>query len=252
MEFANDGKFVRSWGDGMISWSPGPSTPSYGMIPPRPPCDSCGAHSVRVDPDGNIWAADAGGHVVLKMNQTGRVVMQLGRKGVPGTSHANFNMPTDVGFAPNGDFYVTDGYGNARVVKFSREGKYLLEWGTRGSGPGEFQLPHAVVVDAQGRVYVSDRENRRIEIFDANGKFLNQWANIGGFSGLAITSDQRIWAAGGDRVVLLNLEGQALESVAPSGKLPGQVEAAHGVAVSASGDVYVSELNWRVQKFVKK
>jgi DNA-binding beta-propeller fold protein YncE len=252
MEFESGGKFVRSWGDGMISWSPGPSTPSYGSLPARPQCDSCGAHTVRVDPDGNIWVIDVGGHVVVKMNQRGRVLMQLGRRGVPGTGHANFNLPTDVAFAPNGDFYITDGYGNSRVVKYSREGKYLLEWGTRGSGPGEFMLPHAVVLDARGRVYIADRETRRIEIFDSGGKFLSQWKDIGGFSGLVMTKDQQIWAAGGDRVVLLNLEGQELGTLAPPGKLPGQVDAAHGIAVSERGDVYVGELNWRVQKFVKQ
>ncbi|HYM09955.1 MAG TPA: 6-bladed beta-propeller, partial [Bryobacterales bacterium] len=187
-----------------------------------------------------------------KMNPQGRVIMQLGRRGVPGLGHNNFNLPTDVAFAPNGDFYVTDGYGNSRVVKFSHDGQYLLEWGAKGSGPGEFLLPHAVVLDAQGRVYVSDRENRRIEIFDSTGKFLNQWANVGGFSGLAITKDQRIWAAGGDRVVLLNLEGQIQGMLAPPGNLPGQVNGAHGIAVSNAGEVYVAELNWRVQKFVKR
>ncbi len=252
MEFTSAGKFVRSWGDGMISWNPGPNTPNYAIIPPRPMCDSCGAHTVRFDPQGNIWIADAGGHVVVKMNPQGRVLMQLGRKGVPGTGRGNFNMPTDVAFAPNGDFFVTDGYGNTRVVKFSSDGRYLLEWGTRGSGPGEFMLPHGVVMDAQGKVYVSDRENRRIEIFDANGKFLSQWANVGGFSGLAITKDQKIWAAGGAQVVLFNLDGQALGRLAPPGNLPGQVNAAHGIAVSDSGEVYVGELNWRVQKFVKR
>jgi len=250
MEFESGGKFVRSWGDGMISWTPGPNTPTYGLIPPRPQCDSCGAHSVRVDPGGNIWTIDVGGHVVVKMNQRGRVVMQLGRKGVPGTGHGNFYLPTDVAFASNGDFYVSDGYGNSRVVKFSREGKYLLEWGTRGSGPGEFQLPHAVAVDERGRVYVADRETRRIEVFDPDGKFLTQWTNVGGFSGLAMTKNQQLWAAGGDRVVLLNLEGQTIGSLAPPGNLPGQVSAVHGVAVSDAGEVYVGELNWRVQKFV--
>jgi DNA-binding beta-propeller fold protein YncE len=187
----------------------------------------------------------------VKMNPQGRVLMQLGRKGVPGTGHANFNMPTDVAFAPNGDFYVTDGYGNSRVVKFSRDGQYLLEWGVKGTGPGEFMLPHGVVLDAQGRVYIADRETRRIEIFDANGKFLTQWTDIGGFSGLAITKDQRIWAAGGNRVVLLNLDGQVLGTLAPPGNRPGQVNAAHGISIGDAGEVYVAELNWRVQKFVK-
>jgi peptidylamidoglycolate lyase len=251
MEFESGGRFVRAWGDGMISSSSGPNTPTYGVIPPRPACDSCGAHAIRIDPEGNIWVVDVGGHVVVKMNPKGRVVLQLGRKGVSGAGHGNFNLPTDVAFAPNGDFYVSDGYGGSRVVKFSADGRYLLEWGTKGAGPGEFLLPHGVAVDARGRVYVSDRETRRIEVFDPNGRFLTQWNNVGGFSGLAMTAEQQLWAAGGDRVVLLNLEGQALGRLAPGGNLPGQVSAAHGIAAGPAGEVYVAELNWRVQKFVK-
>ena len=99
---------------------------------------------------------------------------------------------------------------------------------------------------------MADRENRRIEVFDASGKFITQWANVGGFSGLAMTKDQQIWAAGGGSVLLFNLDGQVLGSLAPSGKLPGQVDAAHGVAVGPNGEVYVAELNWRLQKFVKR
>lgn len=230
IEFESGGKFVRSWLEDMITR----------------------AHTVRVDHQGNIWAIDVGGHVVLKMNPQGRVIMVLGRKGQAGAGQNNFDQPTDVAVTPNGDFYVSDGYGNSRVVKFSPEGNYSLEWGKKGTGPGEFNLPHAVVLDARGRVYVSDRENRRIQIFDGTGKFLAEWKNIGSFSGLEMTPDQQIWAAGGARVVLLNLEGQIVGSLAPPGKLPGQVNSAHGIAVGPGGEVYVAELNWRVQKFVKK
>ena len=130
--------------------------------------------------------------------------MRLGTKGVAGAGPANFNLPTDVGFAPNGDLYVTDGYGGARVVKFTREGKFLLQWGTRGKGPGEFGLPHNLVVDARGSVYVTDRENQRVQVFDGDGKFLSQWTGTGGVSGLAITKDQRIWTGG----VLRELDGR--------------------------------------------
>ena len=229
MEFESSGKFVRAWLDDMITR----------------------AHTVRIDPEGTIWIIEVGGHVVFKMNPQGRVMLVLGRKGQAGVGRNNFDQPTDIAFAPNGDFYVTDGYGNSRVVKFSCDGTYLLEWGKKGSGPGEFNLPHAVVLDARGRVYVSDRSNGRIQIFDPNGKFLSEWKNVGSISGLDITPDQRIWAAGGARVLLLNLEGQILGSLAPPGRLPGQVNSAHGIAVGPSGEVYVAELNWRVQKFVK-
>jgi len=254
LEFESGGKFVRSWGDGMFSEGKvvavprgdrAPGASGYSAVYGPAGCDSCGAHSVRVDPEGNIWAVDAPGHVVYKMNSQGKVILRLGRKGVPGMGPHNFNLPTDVAFAPNGDFYVSDGYGNPRVVKYSRDGKYLLQWGTRGSGPGEFQLPHNVAVDAQGRVYVTDRDNGRIEIFDSSGKFLNQWRDIGGVSALRITKDQRIWTGG----VLRDLDGKVL------GKLPtdvGGAGGAHGIAVTDAGDVYVGQLSGRVQKFVKE
>lgn len=230
IEFESNGKFVRSWLEGMVTR----------------------AHTVRIDHEQNIWAIDVGAHLVLKMNPQGRVAMVLGRQGVAGAGQNNFNQPTDVAVAPNGDFYVSDGYGNSRMVKFSREGNYLLEWGRKGSAQGEFNLPHAVVLDARGRVYVADRENRRIQIFDPQGKFLAEWTHVGSISGLKITSDQRLVAAGGARVLLLDLEGKILGSLAASGRLPGQLSSAHGVTVAAAGEIYVAELNWRAQKFVKK
>lgn len=254
LEFESGGKFVRTWGDGMFSEGkvvaivPGDRVPGgsgYSAVYGPAGCDSCGAHSVRVDQEGNIWAVDATGHVVYKMNPQGKVIMRLGQQGVSGIGPNNFNLPTDVAFAPNGDVYVSDGYGNPRVVKYSRDGKYLLQWGTRGTGPGQFQLPHNVAVDAQGRVYVTDRDNRRVEVFDSTGKFLNQWPDIGGVSAITITNDQRIWTGG----VLRDLEGKVL------GRLPAEVGGsggAHGIAVSESGEIYVGQLSGVVRKFVKR
>jgi DNA-binding beta-propeller fold protein YncE len=194
-----------------------------------------------VDPQGNIWVVDATGHVVYKMSQDWKEIMRLGTKGVSGTSNITFNLPTDVAFAPNGDIYVSDGYGSARIVKFSRDGKYLLQWGTRGTGPGQFGLPHNVVADAQGRVYVTDRDNQRVEVFDANGKFLTEWKDTGGVSALAITKDGRIWTG----AVLRDLNGKVL------GRLS-EATGAHGAAVADSGDVYLAQLSGVVQKFVKQ
>jgi DNA-binding beta-propeller fold protein YncE len=252
LEFESDGKLVQSWGNVIFSEGkvaaifPGdriPGKSGYSAVYGPAGCDSCGAHSVRVDPEHNIWVVDATGQVIYKMDPQGKVIMQLGKKGVAGTGHNNFNLPTDVGFAANGDFYVTDGYAGARVVKFSHDGKYLLEWGARGTGPGQFELPHNVVVDSQGKVYVTDRENRRIEVFDPNGKFLAQWPTIEGVSGLFMTKDQQIWAGG----VLLNLKGEIL------GRLPnGSAAGAHAVAVTDSGNVYLAQLSGKVQKFVKQ
>ncbi|MGH9383189.1 MAG: peptidyl-alpha-hydroxyglycine alpha-amidating lyase family protein [Vicinamibacterales bacterium] len=248
-EFESSGKFVRAWGDGLFSEGKVGAIPQpnwtadkshYSAVYGAAGCTSCGAHSVRVDPEGNTWLVDAPGHVVYKMNPAGREIMRLGTKGVSGTGPNNFNLPTDVAFAANGDVYVSDGYGSARVVKYSRDGKYLLQWGRRGQGPGEFGLPHNLVTDAQGRVYVTDRDNQRIEVFDSNGKFLTQWTNTGGVSGLAMTTDQRIWTGG----ILRDLEGKVL------GRMRETI-GGHGVAVAESGDVYIAQLSGVVQKFVK-
>jgi DNA-binding beta-propeller fold protein YncE len=249
LEFESGGKFLRSWGEGMFSEGKvvrvapadrAPGASGYSAVYGPAGCHNCGVHSIRVDPDGNIWVVDAAGHVVYKMNQQGRVMLQLGRRGSSGTGPTQFNLPTDVAFAPNGDVYVSDVYANPRVVKYSRDGKYLLQWGTRGSGPGEFQLPHNLVVDAQGRVYVTDRDNQRVEVFDANGKFLKQWATETGVSTLFLTKDQKIWAGG----VLRDLDGKVLARLPEVG--------GHGTAVSDSGDVYLAQLSGKVQKFVKQ
>ncbi len=214
------------------------------------------SHGVRIDRDDNIWAVDRNGQMIFKINQEGRILMVLGRRGQKGTAHDNFNRPTDVAFAPNGDVFISDGYGNSRVIKFDKNGKYLLEWGKKGSAPGEFNLPHAIVLDTQGRVYVGDRENYRVQIFDVNGKFLGQWTNVGSPWGLDLTPDkQHILLSDGhnNRVLLLNLEGQILGVQGSPGKAPGEFIHAHAIASAPNGDFYVAEtVNWRVQKFVKR
>jgi DNA-binding beta-propeller fold protein YncE len=196
---------------------------------------------VRLDPQGNIWVVDAPGHIVYKLGPDGKDAFHLGTRNTPGNDGAHFNLPTDVAFAPNGDIYVTDGYGSARVVRFTRDGKFVAQWGRRGKGAGEFGLPHNLVIDRQGRVYVTDRDNQRIEVFDANGTFLSQWTGTGGVSGLAITKDQQIWTGG----VLRRLDGTIV------GKLPGN-PGGHGVAVTDGGDVYIAQLSGVVQKFVRQ
>jgi len=249
IEFETGGALVRSWGDGLFSegkvaaiaesyWTADKSR--YSAVYGPAGCDSCGGHSVRIDPQGNVWVVDAPGHVVYKLNPDGKEMMRLGSRGVSGTGQNTFNLPTDVAFAPNGDVYVSDGYGSARIVKYSRDGKYLSQWGRRGKGPGEFELPHNLVIDGAGRVYVTDRDNERIEVFDADGKFLTEWKGTGRVSGLAITKDDRIWTG----EVLRDLDGTILE------KLPAN-PGGHGVAVTESGDVYIAQLSGVVQKFIK-
>ena len=135
--FDNKGKYLRSWGKGMFG----------------------NPHGLRVDRDGFVWITDNGDHQVMKFTKEGKLLMTLGIKGKAGTDSKTFNRPTDVAFAKNGDFYVSDGYGNSRVVKFSKDGKYLLDWGKKGTKPGEFNTPHSVALDSKGTVYAfSDRE----------------------------------------------------------------------------------------------
>ena len=194
--FEPDGAFVRGWGEGLFSNGKvmgvapedrAPGASGYTAVYGPAGCHACGAHAIRVDPEGHVWVVDAPGHAVYKLRETGELLLHLGTPGVSGNSHNTFNLPTDIAFAPNGDIYVSDGYGNARVVKYSADGEYLLEWGSRGTGPGEFGLPHNLQVDAEGRVYVTDRDNRRVQVFDADGGFLAEWPEIGGNSALFMT-----------------------------------------------------------------
>jgi DNA-binding beta-propeller fold protein YncE len=229
-EYNEQGKFIRSIGDGL--WD-------------HP-------HGLRIDADDNIWTTDDGSHLVLKLNPAGRVLLVLGRKDWSGEATWLFNRPTDVGFAKKGDVYVSDGYGNSRVMKFDRDGNLIKAWGKYGTGPGEFNLPHSVVVDKEGRVYVGDRENARIEIFDADGNFLKEWKGIGYPYGLFITPDQHIWMVDGgyDRIVELDQNGKILGAIGEPGRGSGQMAWAHFMAVGPDRKIYVAEvLNWRFQVF---
>jgi sugar lactone lactonase YvrE len=233
MEFDQGGNLVRTWGEGVFV---------------RP-------HALKFDANGDLWASDDQGHIVVKMDAQGRVRMVLGRKNTKGETENTFNRPTDLAFAPNGDIYVTDGYGNSRVVKFTRDGQFVTAWGKKGTAEGEFNLPHAVAVDKQGRVYVGDRENHRMQIFDANGKFIAQWKHVGSPWGIVITPDEFIFMCDGynNRILKLNLKGEILGVLSEPGKLPGQLDFAHHLAIGPSGNIYVAEIkNWRVQKYVKQ
>lgn len=230
--FDKDGKFLRSWGDGLVKT----------------------AHGLRIDRDGNVWITDIGSHLVMKFSAEGKLLLTLGQKDQAGDTADRFNKPTDVAVAADGTIYVSDGYGNSRVVKFSKDGKYLKEWGKKGKGEGEFNLPHAIFLDAKGLVHVGDRENNRIQVFDTEGKFLSQWKESGAPYGLHLTSDRVLVADGrAHGVNVLDLRGKRLGGWGEKGMEPGQFNVPHWICADSQGAIYVAEVTGkRVQKFVAR
>jgi DNA-binding beta-propeller fold protein YncE len=201
-----------------------------------------------------VWVTDIGTHQVLKFDSDGKLLLALGKKGEPGDAPDRFDRPTDIAVTPGGDFYVTDGYGNSRVLKFSADGKLLTQWGKKGKGPGEFNLPHAVVLDAAGRVYVGDRENNRVQVFDPDGKFLAVWKESGAPYGLFRSGDRTFVADGRAAWIrVLDADGKPVGRWGEKGTGPGQFQMPHMLCVDSRGAVYVAEVTGkRVQKFVPR
>ena len=162
--------------------------------------NAAGAHFIRVDPEGNIWTTDIKSHLVCKHSPDGRRLLTLGEAGRPGADEKHFDRPTDVVVLPAGDIFVSDGYGNRRIVHFDRTGKFLHQWGEAGARPGQFALPHAIVADARGRLYVADRENARIQVFDTSGKLLAVWADVITPWGLCLAGKDGLWVCGSSPV----------------------------------------------------
>jgi sugar lactone lactonase YvrE len=181
LKFDSSGRLVTSFGAGMF-------------VSP---------HGIHVDRQGNIWLVDgavkdAKGDQVFKFSPDGKVLMTLGKAGVAGAGPDTFNPPSDILVAPNGDVFVADGHGgntNARIVKFSKDGTFIKTWGTKGSGPGEFDAPHSLAMDSSGRLFVADRGNSRIQIFDQDGKVLAEWKQFGRPSGIYIDKHDVLYAA---------------------------------------------------------
>lgn len=222
-------------------------------------------HGLTVDHAGMLWLTDVGLHQVLRCTPEGEVLLTLGEAGVPGADPAHFNLPTDVAVLRDGSFYVSDGYKNSRVVKFSAGGRFEFEWGTKGGGPGQFHLPHGIAMDAQGRVIVCDRENERLQVFDAKGAFLEVWKSpaIGKPYGVEVAADGRLFSIDGGspslkpaqrgKVAVLDAHGQVVETFGGFGKEPGQFQLGHDIAVGPDGAVYVAEgTGARVQKFARQ
>jgi peptidylamidoglycolate lyase len=226
--FTTDGKFVRSWGE------------AGSFVEP---------HSLIYDREGFMWTTDSNGHVVMKFDSTGKVLLTLGKKGMTGdnTSQDLFNRPNAVAVAPNGDIYVSDGYVNSRVVHFNKDGKFVrIIGGTKGTEPGQLQLPHGVVIDSQGRIIVADSDNKRIAIFDKNGKFVENWPFLSR-GGMVITADDTLYVSDvneGSVTILKN--GKRLETIGGLGR-------PHGIGLDKDGTIYASDsTNRAVMKITKK
>jgi streptogramin lyase len=232
-------------------------------------------HGIGVDKDGNVWVTDGRGiegkgHQVVKFSPEGKVLMTLGKAGVAGNGADTFDMPSDVAVAPNGDIFVADGHGgtsNNRIVKFSKDGKYIKEWGKKGTGPGEFDIPHALAFDSKGRLFVGDRNNNRIQIFDQDGNYIDQWPQFSRPSGIFIDKHDVIYVADSESVsVSKNHDGWKRGIRVGSAKtgevtafIPDPVEviegtsAAEGVAADAKGVIYGAEVGPKdLKKYVKK
>ena len=223
-------------------------------------------HGLTLDREDNVWITDVGRHQVFKFSPDGkRLLLTVGERGIPGADRTHFNLPSDVAVLADGSFYVSDGYKNTRVVKFTADGIYDFEWGGKGAGQGQFNLPHGLAVDVQGRVIVCDRSNSRLQVFDARGKFLAEWKGplIGRPYGVSVGVDGHIFAIdGGDgplkrqdrpRAVELDTDGTVVDRFGSFGTEPGQFLLGHDIAVARDGSVYVADATGnRVQKFVRK
>jgi DNA-binding beta-propeller fold protein YncE len=239
-EFDNNGKFIRSFGEGLFTRS----------------------HGLKIDKDGSIWATDVGAHTVMKISPQGQVLLTLGTKGQRGAwndATQLLNEPNDVAIARNGDIFVVQGHtpgamGDPRVLKFDKNGKFIKSWGGKGKEAGKFDVAHGIAIDAKGLLWVTDRENQRMQVFDADGKFIRELKYAGLPCSLDIGS-QYIYMVNGfaGQVLKLDLDGKVLAATGKPGKGVGEFGEAHVIAVSPKGEIYVADsVNAAVQKFVKK
>jgi hypothetical protein len=257
--YAPDGQFVQSWRE-----------EDAGTVP----------HGLKFDADGNVWLVDCGLHVARKFSTDGKLLLTLGTLGELGNDEHHFRMPTDITFTPNGDIFVADGYGNSRVVRFDKTGKFIKAWGSLGTAPGQFSCTHAIGSDSKGRLYVADRNNVRIQIFDAEGTLLDTWQNVLVPWGFWISPKDEIWVCGSSPMPWVNdpkypgaplgcppkdqlfmkfnpagrvLEHWTIPKGADGAETPGDLNWVHVIALDAKGDIYAGDIiGKRVQKFARK
>lgn len=274
LEFEPSGKLLRNLGAGIFIYP----------------------HGLTVDGDGNVWVTDGvgggatsddvgkhgKGHQVFKFSPDGKILMTLGKAGVPGDGPDTFNRPSAVAIAPNGDIFVADGHNsppgsqeNARIVKFSKDGKFIKTWGKKGTAPGEFDAPHALAFDSKGRLFVGDRSNNRIQILDQDGKFIAQWKQFGRPSGIFIDKDDTMYVADSEStdkpaeppmktgygynpgvmrgIRIGSAKDGSVKYFIPDPDPKGGSSAAEGVAVDHEGNVYGAEVGpMDLKKYVKK
>ena len=232
MVFDPDGKYLTAWGKGTIK----------------------AKHQLRILND-RVYVADTELHQMFEFTLGGKLLRAFGTRGKSGLGENEFNQPTDIAVGPDGDLYITDGYGNSRVVRLAADGSFKSAWGRPGKGPGEFHYPHNIVIDRDGRVIIADRGNDRIQVFTTEGKFLEQWTNVGKPYGLFLTKDQTLFVTDGNpegphRILVLNLDGKVLHAFGSTGSKPGQFNVPHSIHVDDQGNLYVAEVeNKRIQKF---
>lgn len=241
--FDRNGSFLRSWGEGTFKR----------------------AHGITMGPDDTVWLTDDGNHTIRQFTLEGKLLLTIGTADRPADPHSGkpFNRPTHVALCPRtGDIYISDGYGNSRVHKYDPKGRHLFSWGEPGTDPGCFNVPHNIVTDSEGLVYVADRENHRIQVFDANGKYQGQLNNLHRPCALLVDRGNggRLYVGElpshlavnqavpniGARVSVVTLKGELLARVGDrfAGEKPGQFVAPHGVALDSRGDLYVAEVSW--------
>jgi DNA-binding beta-propeller fold protein YncE len=253
LKFDESGKLVKSFGAGLI------------LFP----------HGLSVDPEGNIWVTDGlgkggKGHQVWKFSPDGKVLMVLGKQGIAGGGLDEFNAPSATAVAPNGDIFVADGHSgntNARIVKFDKTGKFIKTWGKKGSAPGEIDGPHTLAMDSRGRLFLGDRSNNRIQIFDQDGNFLDQWTQFSRPSGVYIDKNDVIYVADSESGSVNKAHGDWKRGIrvgsAKDGTVtafipdpdenPPSTSAAEGVTADAQGVIYGAEVGpRRVMRYVKK
>lgn len=241
-EFDPAGAYVRSFGDPMTR-----------------------AHGLRIDRDGNLWATDVGAHTVMKFNARGEQLMSIGVKGQAGNwdeaaGERKLNQPNDIAIAANGDFFVVQGHqpgllkGDARVLKFDRTGKFIKSWGGKGKGPGQFDVAHGIAIDARGLLWVMDRENQRIQVFDQEGTFVREMK----YAGLPCSVDigrEYVYMVNGfaGQVLRMDLNGKVLAATGKPGTALGEFGEAHFLAVSPKDELFVADsVNGALVKFVKR